>query len=141
MRIGLAAAKGLGESAGKRVAGVSNLRAIAYYGESSKRAAFLDARRGEIYGAVYDADLRIVESEVVTPFPKWLEGLPVDCEFISPAMQLFAGSLGGRTTRSCPRALAGAIGVIASREDTVDPAALDANYVRRPDAELLWKES
>lgn len=143
VRIGLAAAKGLGESAGKRVAGVSNLRAIAYYGESSKRAVFLDARRGEIYGAVYDADLRIVQDEVVTPFPKWIEGLPADCEeFISPAIQLFSGVLAGRFLRGCPRALAGAIGVIASRGDElVDPAALDANYVRRSDAELLWKES
>jgi tRNA threonylcarbamoyladenosine biosynthesis protein TsaB len=145
VRIGLAAAKGLGESAAKSVAGVSNLRAIAYYGQTSRRAVFLDARRGEIYGAVYDGDLQVVQDEVVTPFPKWLESLPEDCEFISPAIQLFSGVLegAGRITRGCPRALAGAIGVIASRDEgaVLDPAALDANYVRRSDAELLWKES
>ena len=44
----------------------------------------------------------------------------------------------------CPRALAGAIAGIALerlREGRAgDPAAVDANYVRRSDAELLWKD-
>jgi hypothetical protein len=43
-----------------------------------------------------------------------------------------------------PRALAGAVGRIAWKEflagRAVDAAALDANYVRRSDAEILWKE-
>jgi hypothetical protein len=38
-----------------------------------------------------------------------------------------------------PEALAAAIGRLAGAGG--DPAALDANYVRRSDAELLWKES
>jgi hypothetical protein len=41
-------------------------------------------------------------------------------------------------------ALAGAIAHIAlsawENGETVDPAALDANYVRRSDAGLFWKE-
>jgi tRNA threonylcarbamoyladenosine biosynthesis protein TsaB len=41
----------------------------------------------------------------------------------------------------CPRALAAAIGRIAHRKleagEAGDPAALDANYIRRSDAELL----
>jgi hypothetical protein len=45
---------------------------------------------------------------------------------------------------TAPPALAAAIGRIALgrflRGEASDPAALDANYVRRPDAELLWKE-
>jgi hypothetical protein len=36
--------------------------------------------------------------------------------------------------------LAGAIARLAHREPPRDPAALDANYVRRSDAELFWKE-
>ena len=42
------------------------------------------------------------------------------------------------------RALAGAVGLIAWRDwmagRAQDPAAVDANYVRRSDAELLWKD-
>lgn len=143
VRIALAAAKGLAESAGVKVAGVSNLRAIAFYGEAHRRAVVLDARRGEIYGAVYDDALRLVQDEVVMPFAKWLETLPADVEFVSQNVAVFAGMLAGRTTRPAPRALAGAIGVIACSEvaSHMDPAALDANYVRRSDAELMWKEA
>jgi hypothetical protein len=36
--------------------------------------------------------------------------------------------------------LAGAVAHLASTAAPQDPAALDANYVRRTDAELLWKE-
>jgi hypothetical protein len=43
------------------------------------------------------------------------------------------------------RPLAGAIGMIAALEFAagrgLDPAAVDANYVRRADAEMMWKES
>ena len=44
-----------------------------------------------------------------------------------------------------PRALAGAIGRIAAARlaagEASDPAAIDANYVRRSDAELFWKDT
>jgi tRNA threonylcarbamoyladenosine biosynthesis protein TsaB len=45
---------------------------------------------------------------------------------------------------TAPRALAGAVGRIAWNRLQAglvnDPAAIDANYVRRSDAELFWKE-
>jgi hypothetical protein len=45
---------------------------------------------------------------------------------------------------SAPRALAAAIGHIAWDDFTAgrssDPAEIDANYVRRSDAELFWRE-
>jgi len=57
---------------------------------------------------------------------------------------LFAAALPGRNLVQAPRALAGAIGRIAWQDwragKAGDPAALDANYVRRSDAELFWKE-
>ena len=54
---GLTAAKGLAEALKKPVAAVSNLRALAAFGESERRAVVLDARRGEVYAAVYDAEV------------------------------------------------------------------------------------
>jgi tRNA threonylcarbamoyladenosine biosynthesis protein TsaB len=47
--------KGLAEATGKPAVAVSNLAAMARYGSAALRAVVLDARRGEVYGAVYDA--------------------------------------------------------------------------------------
>jgi hypothetical protein len=48
------------------------------------------------------------------------------------------------TVVDAPRALAGAIARIAQVKfcngQAVDPSEVDANYVRRSDAELFWKE-
>jgi tRNA threonylcarbamoyladenosine biosynthesis protein TsaB len=127
VRIGLTAAKGLAEATSRKVVAVSNLRAMAYFGTGELRAAVIDARRGEIYGAVYNAALEPVREEVVMKNDAWLASLPEGCELLS-----------------FPRALAGAVGVIAAREFSagrgVDPAGVDANYVRRSDAEMLWKD-
>jgi tRNA threonylcarbamoyladenosine biosynthesis protein TsaB len=144
VRIGLACVKGLAEATGKRVAGVSNLQAIAAFGNGPLRAVLLDARRGEIYGAVYDASGGIVQPETVQAVRPWLESLPAGVEFVSPDFGPFRDLLVGKLTEA-PRSLAAAVARIATKMHfqarTVDPAALDANYVRRPDAELLWKDN
>jgi tRNA threonylcarbamoyladenosine biosynthesis protein TsaB len=137
VRVGLAAAKGLAEAAGAKAAAVSNLKAIASFGSAPLRAPFLDARRGEIYGALYNSDLDLVEPELVAPLPRWLASLPGEgVEFLTPDPAPFAAVV---QARAVPRALAGAIGRLAAPLLT-DPAALDANYVRRADAELKWKD-
>jgi tRNA threonylcarbamoyladenosine biosynthesis protein TsaB len=127
VRVGLTAVKGLAESMSRKVAAVSNLRAMAYFGTLELRAPWIDARRGDIYGAVYNAALDPVCDEVVMKHDAWLQALPADVEILSER-----------------RPLAGAIGRIAAREFAagreLDPAAVDANYVRRADAEMLWKD-
>jgi tRNA threonylcarbamoyladenosine biosynthesis protein TsaB len=112
----------------------------------------MDARRGEVYGAMYDEAGRVVLPEVVAPFPAWLKSLPDSpdaMEFVSTDFTPFRASLAGTRFQdaavvTAPRALAAAIAHIAAarwlRGEACDPAALDANYVRRPDAEVLWKE-
>lgn len=142
VRVGLAAVKGLAEAAGRKVVAVSNLQALAWFGTRSLRATVLDARRGQVYGAVYNAALEPVREEVVMSFPEWLKTLPEgDLEFIThgfPMTDVDAPVI------EAPRGLAGAIGQIAmmrfERGLAQDPAEVDANYVRRSDAELLWKE-
>jgi tRNA threonylcarbamoyladenosine biosynthesis protein TsaB len=143
VRVGLTAAKGLAEATGRRVVSVSNLEALAWFGTRSMRATLLDARRGEIYGAVFDASLTPVCEEVVTPLSAWLATLPKgDIEIITSGY-----SLPGHTTQipvvDAGRTLAGAIARIAAGRWAAglakDPAEIDANYVRRSDAELLWK--
>ncbi len=143
VRVGLTAVKGLAEGVGRAAIAVSNLQALAWFGTRRLRATVIDARRGEVYGAVYDAALDPVCEEVVVKFPAWLGTLPKgDLEFITSGYPVPEGM--GPVTMA-PRALAGAIGRIAMqrlREGLAqDPADIDANYVRRSDAELLWKES
>lgn len=143
VRVGLAAAKGLAEATGKRVVAVSNLRALASFGTAPLRATVIDARRGEIYGAVYNSQLELVMPEAVLKLEAWLKSLE----------QLHQGSYEIVTTAPlgtalpvvvAPRELAAVIGHIAWDEFTLgrasDPADIDANYVRRSDAELFWKD-
>ncbi len=129
VRVGLTAAKGLAEATGRKVVAVSNLQALAWFGTKSLRVPVIDARRGEIFGAVYDADLRLVSDEVVMKFEDWQRSLPADAELV---------------TQDPPRALAGAIARIAADRFKAglgqDPAEIDANYVRRSDAELMWRD-
>jgi tRNA threonylcarbamoyladenosine biosynthesis protein TsaB len=134
VRVGLACIKGLAEALGKPAAGVSNLRAIASFGTAEFRAPLLDAHRGEVYGAVYDPAGAIVQRETVGKFEGWLASLPAGAEILSPDYV----SSQVEIVRT-PRELAAAIARIAPSE-AADPAALDANYIRRSDAELFWKE-
>ena len=107
VRVGLAAVKGLAEATGKRVVAVSNLRALAFFGSAPLRAVVIDARRGEVYAAVYNSLLELVRPEVVIKLDDWLPKLPNGCELIS--------------TVTHPRALAAAIGHIAWDDFTARP--------------------
>lgn len=146
VRVGLAAVKGLAEATGKKVIAVSNLRAIASFGSAPLRATVLDARRGEVYAAVYNHKLEIIMPEVVVPYNVWPKTLPSHgFEIISPDFSALRNLIDGSVpTVTAPRALAGAIARIAWTEfrhgRACDPAEIDANYVRRSDAELFWKE-
>ena len=144
VRVGLTAVKGLAEAAGRRVVAVSHLQALASYGTGPLRAIVIDARRGEVYGAVYDSALQPISGEVVVGLPRWLASLPEgDLEFITQGFP-GEGFGGSRPVVTVPTAIAGAVGRIAVarflRGEAKGPAAIDANYVRRSDAELFWKD-
>jgi len=150
VRVDLAAVKGLAEAMGKPAVGVSNLRALSTFGHLQNRAVVLDARRGEIFGAVYDSEARVVAPEIVMKFSAWLETLYLaEYVFISqdwpPLRPAFAGTrFDGMTLVEATRHLAPAIAECAEsdghRGAWMDPSALDANYVRRADAEFSWKD-
>jgi tRNA threonylcarbamoyladenosine biosynthesis protein TsaB len=144
VRVGLACVKGLAEAMRKPAVAVSNLQALSTFGSAPLRAPILDARRGEIYGGLYDDAARPVMPETVAKIETWLAALPSGhIELISPDFTDFAAALAGRPMTHAPRAIASAIARLAAarygRGEACDPAALDANYVRRSDAELFWK--
>ena len=143
VRVSLACVKGLAEALGRPAFGVCNLEALARFGTDPLRAAVIDARRGDLYGAVYDAAGRQVTPEVVATPAAWLLSLPPDVkEFITTGFPLPVDPPARVVV--APNALAAQVARIAAqrlaRGDTGDPVALDANYVRRADAELSWKE-
>lgn len=117
VRVGLTAAKGLAFASGKPLAGVTNLEALASLGSGPLRAPIFDARRGDVYAAVYDDALNVIVPPAVCP----IENFP-----LGEATRIDAGPL-----------LAAAVGRIAARRGGVHPAAVDATYVRPSDAELL----
>jgi tRNA threonylcarbamoyladenosine biosynthesis protein TsaB len=148
VRVGLSAIKGLAEVCGKRVVPLSNLEALAEFGESNARVTVIDARRGEVYAALYDNAGHQIVPEIVTPFQKFLTLLPQrEIEWISQDFAPFLPALAGTRFEQdritpAPRAMAGAIAKLAIRRAAAglaqDPAVIEANYVRRSDAELLF---
>jgi len=128
LRVALAAVKGLAEAGSKRVVGVSNLQALAWYGTSEIRAPYLDARREQIYAGLFDSQLRPLAEETVASFDLWRGQLPDGAELIT-----------------AEKSLAPAVAAIAHQRllagEWLDPAAIEANYVRRADAEMKWKDN
>ncbi len=132
VRVALSAAKGLAEATGKPMVAVSNLQALAWYGTARLRSPVIDARRGEIFGAVYDSDLNLVQPEMVSKFQPWRQSLPEPTELIC------SGDFLSVPFTKAPPSLATAVAHIARNATKSNPAAIDANYVRRADAESNW---
>jgi tRNA threonylcarbamoyladenosine biosynthesis protein TsaB len=127
VRVALSAMKGLAEACERPLFAVSNLQALAWYGSAELRAPVLDARRGEIFGGLYDASLQPRREEVAAAREAFLAALPAGAEVIE-ARESVAGAVAR---------------IAAARYDAgerPDPAAADANYVRRADAELNWSD-
>ncbi|MBV8708696.1 MAG: tRNA (adenosine(37)-N6)-threonylcarbamoyltransferase complex dimerization subunit type 1 TsaB [Acidobacteriaceae bacterium] len=150
VRVGLSAVKGLAEALSKKAIGVSNLRAVASFGNLPSRAVVLDARRGDVFTAVYDASLNPIIPEAVGKLDAFLRNLPGrPDQFLTPGVDWLRAALETTPLAYIPvievsRGLASAVAQCAERDlhrgVTGNPAALDANYVRRSDAELFWKD-
>jgi tRNA threonylcarbamoyladenosine biosynthesis protein TsaB len=138
IRVGLAAIKGLAEVAGKPAVGISNLQALAEFGSRELRAPVIDARRGEVFAALYRSDSAII-LESVLPLATFIERVgDRAAEWITSGFDI------GRPVTTAPTDLAAAIARLAVRKlkagENCDPILLEANYVRRSDAEIFWKD-
>ena len=168
LRVGLTAAKAWAEVHRKPIAAISVLEAIAAEALSAHLlvasgfpsiAPFLDARKGQIFGAIYrrpedrHSDLTITtEGSILSPdeFLEMIRGVPEGTvQLVSPTPNVLpndriSSALPGVTVLHVSAALAPAIGRLgfesAKRGRLVDALSLDANYVRRSDAESAWKD-
>jgi tRNA threonylcarbamoyladenosine biosynthesis protein TsaB len=153
LRVGLAAIKALAEILRKPIVPVSLLEVIALAGHvDGKVLAALDAGRGEVYIGEYEVsgeddprkDARMLREEL----------LPVDA-FLSAALTLTIvtpdAALGakvrdaGVSVAGMDRPGAEMIARVGWRKlqsgETVSPEQLEANYIRRSDAEIFAKMS
>jgi tRNA threonylcarbamoyladenosine biosynthesis protein TsaB len=168
LRVGLAAVKGWAEVYRKPIAAVSALEAAAVQAHSNAAliAPVLDARRGQLYFGMYrraaggaPGESRLVldgEEYVMTPaeFFEALRERAGGAEFaiVTPQPELFSAVASRSEIANLKAVVEPASSVLApfigqlgfrqaQRGALADPLTLDANYVRRTDAELHWKES
>ena len=160
LRVGLTTVKAWAEVYGTPVAGISRLEALAHRGP--KRASYLaacyDAQRGQIFGGLFRRaanGIEAVAAEAVLEPGGFLELISAACganpvSWVTPDPSLIRCQRSWQErvtlgdTLICPtEVLADSIGELAEerarREEFSDPVTLDANYVRRSDAELFWK--
>lgn len=131
VRVGLSVVKGLGEAAGKPVAGISNLRALSWFGQGPQRAAVMDARRGDVYTAVYDDRLNLVSAEIVLSRAIWVEMAAAHPEY----------DIVGHVPSHKLAVAAAYCAELDGPPGWQDAATLDANYVRRSDPQLFWSDT
>jgi tRNA threonylcarbamoyladenosine biosynthesis protein TsaB len=69
LRIGVATARGLAQSLGVELVGVSSLRALAHGAdpEAERVLAAIDARRGEVFVAAYESGRELIAPRAVSP--------------------------------------------------------------------------
>jgi tRNA threonylcarbamoyladenosine biosynthesis protein TsaB len=158
LRVGLTAVKGWAEVYKKPIAAVSGLEAVAVQAHAVEPllVPVIDARRGQIYGGLYrrkQGELERLGDESVMSAAEFLSAVAkqaagVAAAFVTPTPEVVREPLAASPLRSSSieqvsTVLAPAIGQLgltrARRGELVDSLHLDANYIRRSDAELLWK--
>jgi tRNA threonylcarbamoyladenosine biosynthesis protein TsaB len=149
LRVGLSAIKGLAETLHKPIAVVSVLEALATLaGQSGKIVAALDAGRQEIFLGVYERTERTLSMnrEELLGRQEFLAALAAETPSLVITCDTAVAELAA--TSHCPVSVVARPGseMIARigggkllAGETVSVEALDANYLRRSDAEIFFK--
>ena len=166
LRVGLTTVKAWSEISGKPIAALSRLAALAAGPAAGPEvvesfvAACIDARRGQFFAALYENSSRgmmpigeesvISPSEFVLAVRKQADGRKVrwrtpDPELLQSMPEWQDAAAGGHILETVQPPFADRLGFLAYRKllagDVTDALSLDANYVRRSDAELFWKDN
>jgi tRNA threonylcarbamoyladenosine biosynthesis protein TsaB len=162
LRVGLTTVKAWAEVYGKPVVGVSRLEAIARTVGCPETlvAASYDAQRGQLFGALYrglNSRMSLIGDERVVSPEEFVAAVDEQAgkeavTWVGLDLQLIRSTVSGEKRASlgdrfvvCSDELASTIGILgeerASAGELSDPLELDANYVRRSDAEIFWKDT
>jgi tRNA threonylcarbamoyladenosine biosynthesis protein TsaB len=144
LRIGLAAVNALAEVLHKPIVAVSLLQVCAFSsGIKGKIMAALDAGRGDVYAGEYaDAfNIQGPSTEHMLSRAEFLEHA-TGWTVVSPDPSLIeAATAAGLILFPLPPISAAAVARVGGRKlrngETVEPEQLEANYIRRTDAEML----
>jgi tRNA threonylcarbamoyladenosine biosynthesis protein TsaB len=160
VRMGLTTVKAWSEAFGRKVASVSRLEAIAAQAADGGQfvAAFVDAHRDQVFGGLYRREgpgLSLVEDEMLAApaeFLDWVKERSINrrVSWISMDPEKMTAQEGwreraaeGKSVEVSTSVLAPLIGRIgrqrALQGRLTDALGLDAQYLRRPDAEVFWK--
>jgi tRNA threonylcarbamoyladenosine biosynthesis protein TsaB len=159
VRVGLAAVKAWAEVYRRPVAAVSALEAMAAQASPEELlvAAIADAHRSQFFAGLYERsagmlrrrgdDVVMAPAECFAYLAEQAAGAAFLIRTTAPDLvgAALAANAGAETrVNAADAALAPAIGRLgyerAQRGELVDALTLDAHYVRRSDAELLWRD-
>lgn len=166
LRVGLTTVKAWSEIYGKPIAAVSRLAALAANPAAAPEvtesfvAACIDARRGQLFAALYENSAHgmrpIGEESVISPSEfvlavarevgnRKVRWRTPDPELLQSLPEWQDATLAGNSLETAHPPFADRLGLLAHRKfltgDVTDAFTLDANYVRRADAELFWKDN
>ncbi len=161
VRVGLTTTKAWAEVYGRGIAAVSRLEALAAQATGAEPyvAAFADARRGQVFGAMYRRGgtlERIGEEMLIAPekFIAWvaesvgadpIQWISAEPTQLTETEPWAARRSKGESVQAASSLLAPVIGRLGYRlaieNRLTDAVALDANYLRRSDAEASWTDS
>jgi len=151
LRVGLAAIKALAEVLGKPIAPVSLLEAVAISGRNQGEViAALEAGRGQVYCGHYfiepasgNVSARMLSERLMTR-EEFLTGKPDQVVLTPDPALAVAAHDAGLSVAEIERPRSDAIARLGIHKilagETVAPEALEANYIRRSDAELYAKQ-
>jgi tRNA threonylcarbamoyladenosine biosynthesis protein TsaB len=153
LRIGVATARGLAQSLGVEVVGISTLRVLAEAAlagteprDRRRVLAMIDARRGEAFAAVYSLDGELAPPRALAPAE--LEGFATQEGGVHGLLAVGDGALRFRgyleaiavaipeSASPLHRVDAGALCELALSARAGEPEAVLPDYRRRPDAEI-----
>jgi tRNA threonylcarbamoyladenosine biosynthesis protein TsaB len=160
VRIGLTTIKAWNEVFSKPIVAVSRLEAVAAQSvhDSPYLASFIDAQRGQIFGALYKrakSGLTLVEQEMVASpevFIDWVDNqvsgnelawISTDPDSLAQHSAWQGRAARGEKIQHVPCILAPLIGKMAFQRalngNVLDALCVDANYVRRSYVEVFQK--
>jgi tRNA threonylcarbamoyladenosine biosynthesis protein TsaB len=159
LRVGLTTVKAWAEIYGKPIAALSRLEALTMLQpDATFVAAYIDARRDQVFAALYERSGSALEplgEEAVISLPDFAvvvreKSASKAVRWVTPDPALLKSGpswpallAAGHILQSTAPPFAPLLGVLAFRKfrqgQTTDALSLDANYVRRSDAEMLWK--